>query len=125
MLPVKLLALLQMLLAPLPMPLALPLKALPTRLPMLLLALPTPLPTLPLAPPTRLLMLPHESHGYIARESVEHVLAETIAWFDVHVKNAGPRPAHRRAQTRSAEGWWRAWRADRLDRVQPKGASGE
>ena len=42
---------------------------------------------------TRLLMLPHESHGYIARESVEHVLAETIAWFDEHVKNAGPRTA--------------------------------
>jgi dipeptidyl aminopeptidase/acylaminoacyl peptidase len=42
---------------------------------------------------TRLLMLPHESHGYIARESVEHVLAETIAWFDEHVKNAGRRAA--------------------------------
>ena len=25
----------------------------------------------------RLVMLPHESHGYAARESVEHVLAET------------------------------------------------
>lgn len=42
---------------------------------------------------TRLLMLPHESHGYIARESVEHVLAETIAWFDTHVKAAGRRAA--------------------------------
>ncbi len=42
---------------------------------------------------TRLVMLPHESHGYIARESVEHVLAETIGWFDTHVKNAGPRVA--------------------------------
>lgn len=46
---------------------------------------------------TRLLMLPHESHGYIARESVEHVLAETIAWFDEHVKNAGRRTAKPRA----------------------------
>jgi dipeptidyl aminopeptidase/acylaminoacyl peptidase len=42
---------------------------------------------------TRLLMLPHESHGYIGRESVEHVLAETVGWFDAHVKNAGPRAA--------------------------------
>jgi dipeptidyl aminopeptidase/acylaminoacyl peptidase len=48
---------------------------------------------------TRLLMLPHESHGYIARESVEHVLAETITWFDDHVKNAGKRPAKPKAAT--------------------------
>ncbi len=39
----------------------------------------------------RLVLLPHESHGYEARESVEHVLAEQIAWFDRHVKAAGPR----------------------------------
>ncbi|QDU20876.1 S9 family peptidase [Urbifossiella limnaea] len=39
----------------------------------------------------RLVLLPHESHGYEARESVEHVLAEQIAWFDRHVKQAGPR----------------------------------
>jgi dipeptidyl aminopeptidase/acylaminoacyl peptidase len=31
-------------------------------------------------------MLPHESHGYAARESVLHVLAEMFEWFDVHVK---------------------------------------
>jgi dipeptidyl aminopeptidase/acylaminoacyl peptidase len=30
----------------------------------------------------RLVILPFESHGYRARESVEHVLHETIAWFD-------------------------------------------
>jgi dipeptidyl aminopeptidase/acylaminoacyl peptidase len=48
---------------------------------------------------TRLLMLPHESHGYVARESVEHVLAETLAWFDAHVKNAGPRPAKAKASS--------------------------
>jgi dipeptidyl aminopeptidase/acylaminoacyl peptidase len=35
----------------------------------------------------RLVMLPHESHGYEARESVEHVLYEQIAWFDKYVKN--------------------------------------
>lgn len=34
----------------------------------------------------RLVMLPHESHGYVARESVLHVLAETIDWLDEHVK---------------------------------------
>lgn len=39
----------------------------------------------------RLVLLPHESHGYQARESVEHVLSETAAWFDRHVKNAPPR----------------------------------
>jgi len=39
----------------------------------------------------RLVMLPHESHGYIARESVEHVLYEMLAWFDTYVKNAPPR----------------------------------
>ena len=35
----------------------------------------------------RLVLLPHESHGYEARESVEHVLAEQIAWFDKYVKS--------------------------------------
>jgi dipeptidyl aminopeptidase/acylaminoacyl peptidase len=39
----------------------------------------------------RLVMLPHESHGYAARESIEHVLHEMLSWFDKHVKNAGPR----------------------------------
>lgn len=36
----------------------------------------------------RLVTLPHESHGYVARESVEHTLYEMIAWFDKYVKNA-------------------------------------
>ncbi|MFN3649975.1 MAG: S9 family peptidase [Armatimonadota bacterium] len=44
----------------------------------------------------RYVTLPHESHGYSARESVEHTLAEMIDWFDRHVKNApataGERP---------------------------------
>jgi dipeptidyl aminopeptidase/acylaminoacyl peptidase len=39
----------------------------------------------------RLVMLPHESHGYSARESTEHVLYEMITWFDKYVKNAPPR----------------------------------
>lgn len=39
----------------------------------------------------RLVMLPHESHGYLARESVMHALAEMVGWFDRYVKNAPPR----------------------------------
>jgi dipeptidyl aminopeptidase/acylaminoacyl peptidase len=35
----------------------------------------------------RLVMLPHESHGYRARESVLHVLAEMFEWFDKYLKN--------------------------------------
>ncbi len=37
----------------------------------------------------RLVMLPFESHNYVARESVGHTLHEMLAWFDKHVKNAG------------------------------------
>lgn len=37
----------------------------------------------------RLVMLPHESHGYRAKESVMHTLAEMIDWFDLHVKHRG------------------------------------
>lgn len=40
---------------------------------------------------TRLVMLPLESHGYAARQSVEHTLYETVTWFDKYVKNAPPR----------------------------------
>jgi dipeptidyl aminopeptidase/acylaminoacyl peptidase len=40
---------------------------------------------------TRLVMLPHESHGYRAQESIEHVLWESLAWLDKYVKNAPPR----------------------------------
>jgi dipeptidyl aminopeptidase/acylaminoacyl peptidase len=35
----------------------------------------------------RLVMLPYESHGYRARESVLHVLAEMFDWADKYVKN--------------------------------------
>jgi dipeptidyl aminopeptidase/acylaminoacyl peptidase len=36
---------------------------------------------------TRLVMLPHESHGYRARESVLHMHYEWLKWFDRYVKN--------------------------------------
>jgi dipeptidyl aminopeptidase/acylaminoacyl peptidase len=39
----------------------------------------------------RLVMLPLEVHGYIARESVEQTLYETLRWLDRYVKNAPPR----------------------------------
>jgi dipeptidyl aminopeptidase/acylaminoacyl peptidase len=39
----------------------------------------------------RLVMLPHESHGYQARESVLHMLWETHRWMETYVKQAGPR----------------------------------
>ncbi|MCX6597661.1 MAG: prolyl oligopeptidase family serine peptidase, partial [Acidobacteria bacterium] len=45
----------------------------------------------------RLVFLPFESHGYSARETIEHVLSEQIGWFDKHVKRAG-------ALTSQAEG---------------------
>lgn len=38
----------------------------------------------------RLVMLPHESHGYRARESIMHMLWETNRWLDLYVKNAAP-----------------------------------
>jgi dipeptidyl aminopeptidase/acylaminoacyl peptidase len=38
----------------------------------------------------RLVMLPHESHGYQAKESVLHALAEMTAWLDKHVKAVDP-----------------------------------
>ena len=34
----------------------------------------------------RLVMLPHEGHGYRARESVMHMLWETLEWLDAYVK---------------------------------------
>jgi dipeptidyl aminopeptidase/acylaminoacyl peptidase len=41
----------------------------------------------------RLVMLPFESHGYEAFESIETVMAESVEWFDRYVKNAPPRKA--------------------------------
>ena len=40
----------------------------------------------------RLVLLPYESHGYRARESVLHVLAEMFEWFDKYVKNRTVEP---------------------------------
>ena len=39
----------------------------------------------------RLVILPYESHGYVAQESTEHVLYEMLSWFDRYVKAAPPR----------------------------------
>ncbi|MEM8934417.1 MAG: prolyl oligopeptidase family serine peptidase, partial [Acidobacteriota bacterium] len=36
----------------------------------------------------RLVMLPYESHGYRARESILHMIWETNRWLDLYVKNA-------------------------------------
>src|SRR5947209_8501282 len=38
----------------------------------------------------RLVVLPYESHGYLARESIEHTLAEMLGWFDRYVKTPMP-----------------------------------
>jgi dipeptidyl aminopeptidase/acylaminoacyl peptidase len=35
----------------------------------------------------KLVVLPYEGHGYYAKESNLHVLAEIIEWFDKYVKN--------------------------------------
>jgi dipeptidyl aminopeptidase/acylaminoacyl peptidase len=37
--------------------------------------------------PVRLVLLPKESHGYVARESVLHVLWEQDQWLEKWVKN--------------------------------------
>jgi dipeptidyl aminopeptidase/acylaminoacyl peptidase len=39
----------------------------------------------------RYITLPYEAHGYAARETHLHLIAEKIAWFDKYVKNAAPR----------------------------------
>ncbi len=41
----------------------------------------------------RLVMLPNESHGYRARESISHMLYEMNLWMEKYVKNAQPRSA--------------------------------
>jgi dipeptidyl aminopeptidase/acylaminoacyl peptidase len=51
----------------------------------------------------RLVLLPHESHGYRAAESVLHTLAETVEWLDRHVKNAGPRTPARGAASDASD----------------------
>jgi dipeptidyl aminopeptidase/acylaminoacyl peptidase len=41
----------------------------------------------------RYITLPFEAHGYAGRETLLHVLAERINWFDKYVKNAPPKNA--------------------------------
>ncbi len=41
----------------------------------------------------RLVMLPDEAHGYAARETLLHVLAERVNWFDKYVKHAPAKTA--------------------------------
>lgn len=44
----------------------------------------------------RYVTLPHEAHGYQARESVLHTVAEMLNWADQHGKQAPPRPGTQR-----------------------------
>lgn len=37
----------------------------------------------------RMVLLPHEDHGYRARENIEHLLWEQLEWFDRYVKKEG------------------------------------
>jgi dipeptidyl aminopeptidase/acylaminoacyl peptidase len=46
----------------------------------------------------RLVMLPFEAHGYLGRESIDHVLYEMLTWFDKYVKNAPARTTSRAGQ---------------------------
>jgi dipeptidyl aminopeptidase/acylaminoacyl peptidase len=39
----------------------------------------------------RYVTLPHEAHGYAARESVLHTVAEMLNWANEWAKNAKPR----------------------------------
>jgi dipeptidyl aminopeptidase/acylaminoacyl peptidase len=42
--------------------------------------------------------LPFEAHGYAGRETLLHILAERINWFDKYVKNAKPRTSEATAE---------------------------
>jgi dipeptidyl aminopeptidase/acylaminoacyl peptidase len=46
----------------------------------------------------RYVTLPFEAHGYAARETLLHVLAERLNWFDKYVKNAPPRGSEKTAE---------------------------
>ncbi len=45
----------------------------------------------------RYVTLPFEAHGYAGRETLLHILAERINWFDKYVKNAPPRNSEKMA----------------------------
>lgn len=51
----------------------------------------------------RLVMLPYESHGYRARESVLHVLAESMDWLDTYVRPETPIVPHRDDEEEAGE----------------------
>jgi dipeptidyl aminopeptidase/acylaminoacyl peptidase len=46
----------------------------------------------------RYVTLPFEAHGYAGRETLLHILAERINWFDKYVKNAPPRTKQQTAE---------------------------
>jgi dipeptidyl aminopeptidase/acylaminoacyl peptidase len=50
----------------------------------------------------RLVLLPHEAHGYAARESVLHALAEMLDWANRYVKNRPARPTVSKAPAAAA-----------------------
>ena len=52
----------------------------------------------------RLVMLPKESHGYRARESVLHTQAEMIDWFDEHVKGTASDRNRSRSEGSTSDG---------------------
>lgn len=47
---------------------------------------------------SRLVMLLNQPHGYRARESILHMLAESNAWLDKYVKNAASTGAPKAAK---------------------------
>jgi dipeptidyl aminopeptidase/acylaminoacyl peptidase len=47
----------------------------------------------------RYVTLPFEAHGYAGRETLLHILAERINWFDKYVKNAPPRDKNEKAES--------------------------
>ena len=50
----------------------------------------------------RLVVLPHESHGYLARESVLHVLAEQFGWLERWLGGQEPEPRPESPDRRNA-----------------------
>ena len=48
----------------------------------------------------RLVMLPEESHGYAAKESILHMLWEMDSWLEEHVKNAATKPEGAKIDTK-------------------------
>ena len=48
----------------------------------------------------RYITLPFEAHGYAGRETLLHVLAERINWFDKYVKNAPPKNGDKATENR-------------------------